>query len=134
MHRKAAQQVLLKVFSMFMIFGGLVRLVANQQTFQSFTIGELWVSHPYFIYIYRVLGVFVIFTGVTIFMMSQDPVRHAGILRVVGFCFLLISCVMGVAGYVLDMSLLHYVIDAIFALIIAALCLSLGSQRVHKLQ
>ena len=132
MHKKTVHQVLLKVFSVFVVIGGLVRLVANQQTFQSFMIGELWVSHPYFVYIYRVLGAFVIFAGVTIFMISQDPARYAKILRVWGFCLLLIGAVMGVAGYVLGMSLLHYVIDSLFIFIIAVLCFSLGSQPVQK--
>jgi hypothetical protein len=131
MHKRVTQ-VLLKVFSLFMIFGGLVRLVANEQTFQSFMIGELWTFHPYFIYIYRVLGAFVIFTGVTIFMISQDPLRYAGILRVCGLCFLLISCVMGVAGYVLGMSLLHYAIDSFFVFIIALICFSLGTKPGRK--
>ena len=132
MHKKTVHQVLLKVFSVFVVIGGLVRLVANQQTFQSFMIGELWVSHPYFVYIYRVLGAFVIFAGVTIFMISQNPARYASILRVWGFCFLLVGGVMGMAGYVLDMSLLHYAIDSLFIFIIAVLCFSLGSQPVQK--
>jgi hypothetical protein len=112
----------------FMIFGGLVRLVANQQTFQSFMIGELWVSHPYFVYVYRVLGAFVILVGITLFLISQDPARYARILRLWGFCFLLVGCVMVVAGYLLRLSILHYAVDCIFTFILAALCLSLGTR------
>ena len=128
MHKRAEQQVLLKIFSVFVVLGGLVRLVANQETFRSFMIGELWVSHPYFVYVYRVLGAFVILAGVTMFVMSQDPVRYARILRVWGFCFLLVSCVMIVAGFLLSLSLLHFAIDAVFALIVALLCLSSGTR------
>lgn len=129
MHKRVAQQVLLKIFSVFIVLGGLVRLVANQETFQSFMIGELWVSHPYFVYVYRVLGAFVILVGVTIFVMSQDPLRYARILRVWGFCFLLVSCVMTLAGFLLGLSLLHFVIDSVFAFIIAVSCLSLGRRQ-----
>ena len=132
MHNKVVLPVLLKICAVFIVFGGLVRLVATQQTFQSFMIDELWVSHPYFVYVYRVLGAFVILVGITLFLISQDPVRYARILRVWGICFLLVGCVMLVAGYFLKLSILHYSVDAIFVFIIAVLCLSLGTRTVHK--
>lgn len=132
MHKKVTQQVILQVLSVFIVLGGFVRLVANQQTFQSFTIAELWVSHPYFVYIYRVLGAFVVLVGVTTFVISRDFVRYARILRVWGFCFLLVGCVMLIMGYLMHLSFLHYAIDFIFAFIIAVLCLSLGARSAQE--
>ena len=132
MHKKLAQQAILQVFSVLIVLGGLVRLIANRQTFQSFTIEELWVAHPYFVYVYRVLGAFVVLVGVTTFVISRDLVRYAGILRVWGFCFLLVSCVMLLAGYFMRLSLLHYAIDLLFTFIIAVLCLSLGTRPPQK--
>ena len=131
MHKKVAHQVLLKVISVLIVFGGLVRLVANRQTFQSFMIEELWVPHPYFIYVYRILGAFTVFTGITMFVTSHDPIRYVRVLRVWGFCFLFISIVMFIAGYSLHMSFLHYAFDFIFCFLIALVCFSFGTQRTH---
>lgn len=129
MHKEVAQQVLLKVFSVLIVFGGLVRLVANRQTFGSFMIEELWVSHPYFIYIYRILGAFVVFAGITMFVISMDPVSYRRILRVWGYCFLFISIVMLIAGYSLHMSFIHYAFDFIFCFFIAVVCFSFTKHR-----
>ena len=122
-------QVLLKIFSVLIVIGGLVRLVANRQTFQSFTIGELWVSHPYFSYVYRVLGAFVVYSGATMFVIAHAPFRYATILKVCGFCFLFVSMVMFVAGYTLHMTLVHYAFDFLFCVSVATVCFLLGYQR-----
>ncbi|MGB7054626.1 MAG: hypothetical protein WBE28_04825 [bacterium] len=129
MHKKVAQQVLLKVFSVLIVLGGLVRLVANRQTFHSFMIEELWVSHPYYIYIYRILGAFVVFTGITMFVISLDPVTYRRILGVWGYCFLFISIVMLIAGHSLHMSFIYYAFDFIFCFFIAVVCFSLAKHR-----
>lgn len=129
MHKKVAQQVILKVSSVLIILGGLVRLVANRQTFHSFMIEELWVSHPYFIYIYRILGAFVIFTGITMFVISLHPVSYRRILRVWGYCFLFISIVMLFAGYSLHISFIHYAFDFFFCFFIAVVCFSSAKHR-----
>jgi hypothetical protein len=122
MRNRSAQQAILKVLSILMLFGGFVRLVAGRQTFRSFMIEELWVPHPYFIYIYRVLGAFVIFTAVTLFVIARDPIRYAKILKVGGFFFAFVGLVMLIAGYSLHMSLLHYAFDFLFCFLIALLC------------
>jgi len=126
MQKKVAQQVTLRILSILIIIGGLVRLVANAQTFQSFMIGELWMSHPYFIYIYRMLGAFVVSTGVTMFVIAHDPVRYARILRVWGFCFLFVAVVMFLVGYFLRMTFVHYAFDFTFCVLIALTCFSFG--------
>jgi hypothetical protein len=128
-HKKVVQQVMLKVFSVLIILGGLVRLVASRQTFQSSMIEELWMSHPYFIYTYRILGAFVIFTGITMFVISLDPVSYRRILMVCGYCFLFISIVMLIAGYSLHMSSMHYAFDFIFCFFIAVICFSFAKNR-----
>ena len=126
MQKKVAQQVALRILSILVIIGGLVRLVANAQTFQSFMIGELWISHPYFIYIYRMLGAFVVSTGVTMFIIAHDPVRYAIILKVWGFCFLFVAIIMFLVGYFLRMTFIHYAFDFTFCVLIALTCFSFG--------
>lgn len=130
MQRRAVLQVSLKVLSVLIVFGGLVRIVASRQTFQSFMIEELWVAHPYFIYIYRTLGAFIALIGITMFALSQDPIRYSRLLRLWSICFLFIGIAMFVAGLLLKMSLLHYAFDFVFCFVIAAILFSLGTQRV----
>jgi hypothetical protein len=127
MQRKVVPQVLLKIFSVLIVFGGLIRLVASQQTFQSFMIEELWVSHPYFLYIYRILGAFVVLAGITMFVMSRNPVHYSRILKLWSLCFLFIGIVMFIAGFLLNMSFLHYAFDFIFCFVIAAVLFFLGT-------
>ncbi len=132
MATKKMPQIVLKILALFMVIGGAVRLLANRGTFQSFMIENLWVSHPYFIYIYRVLGAFVIFAGVIIYMISCDPAHNTSMLKVAGFGFLLIGVVMVIAGHSLGMSFVHYAFDFIFSFFIAAVCFALSVRRIRN--
>jgi hypothetical protein len=102
-----------------LILGGAVRLIADKATFQSFLIGELWSPHQYSIYIYRILGAFVVFTGVMLMVISQDVQRYAKILKVWSGGFFFIGVVMFIAGLVLGLSFVHYAPDFIFCFIVA---------------
>ena len=126
MHKNAVLQIILKVVSVLIILGGAVRLVASRQTFQSFLIGELWIGNSYFVYVYRVLGAFSIFAGITIFCVAQNPDQYSRLLKVWGFCFLFIAIVMFLTGYVLHMSFVHYGFDFTFCVLIALVCFSLS--------
>ena len=122
MNNNKALQFTLKVFSVFMVFGGAVRLFAERTIFESFLIGELWSSHPYFIYIYRVLGAFVIFAGIVVFMIARAPLRFEQLLKACSLCFSFIACVMLVGGLLLRMSLLNFAFDVTFCIILTLLC------------
>lgn len=111
--------LILKIISVLLIFGGAVRLIANRATFQSFLIEQLWSSHPYSIYIYRVLGAFVVFTGISLFTAAQNPKRYAHLLKIWSLGFVFIGIVMLLAGILLRLSLAHYAPDFAFCFIIA---------------
>jgi hypothetical protein len=123
-----APQLVLKVISLAMVFGGGVRLFAERKIFESFLIDELWSFHPYFIYVYRVLGAFVLSAGILLFMITRDPVRYVTLLKVCGFCFFFIACVMLLCGLILKMSFLHYAFDSVFCVITAWVCVALEKQ------
>jgi len=59
-------KTILRIIAIMFIFGGVVRLFANQYLFEAFGMDSLWPGHPYFIYIYSVLGAFVILTGLIV--------------------------------------------------------------------
>jgi hypothetical protein len=111
------------------MFGGLMRLVANRITFQSFLIEELWVTHPYFIYIYRILGAFVVLVGVTLFIIASDPDRYAVILRAWGIGFLVICIIMFSAGWLVRLSIIHYLPDFSFCFVVGLFCIWLSKRH-----
>ncbi len=128
MNGNKAPQLILKVISVLMIFGGVMRLFAERKIFESFLIDELWSSHSYFVYIYRVLGAFVLFAGIMLFTIARVPMRYGKFLKVSCFCFLFIACVIFLNGLLLRMSFLHYAFDFIFCLITAWVCFALYKQ------
>jgi hypothetical protein len=131
--KKKTLQLILKVISVLTISGGAVRLIAGRNTFDSFLIGALWSYHPYFIYIYRVLGAFVIFAGFMLFMLANSPGRYRYLIGACGFCFSFIACVMLLSGLLLKMELLHYICDFVFCVIIAWVCFALHKQNTGSL-
>ena len=129
MRSNIVRRAILRFFSLLVIFGGLVRLVANRITFQSFLIGELWTSHPYFVYIYRLLGAFVLLIGVTLFIIASDPEKYALVLRTWGTSFFVIGVLILFAGYFVRLSLVHYLPDFAFCFIVGFVCLVVGKRR-----
>lgn len=129
MRSDIVRRAILRFFSLLVIFGGLVRLIANRSTFQSFLIGELWTSHPYFIYIYRLLGAFVLLIGVTLFIIASDPEKYALVLRTWGISFFVIGVLMLFAGYFVRLSLVHYLPDFAFCFIVGFVCMVVGKRR-----
>ncbi|MCK4941876.1 hypothetical protein KAS45_07240 [candidate division WOR-3 bacterium] len=106
-----------------------MRLVANRITFQSFLIEELWVTHPYFIYVYRILGAFVVLVGVTLFIMARDPDRYAVIMRAWGIGFLVICIIMFSAGWLVRLSIIHYLPDFSFCFVVGLFCIWLSKRH-----
>ena len=129
MHKNIVRRAILRFFSLLVIFGGLMRLVANRSTFQSFLIGELWTSHPYFVYIYRMLGAFVLLIGVTLFIIASDLEKYALVLRTWGVSFFVIGVLMFFAGYFMRLSLVHYLPDFAFCFIVGFVCMVVGRSR-----
>lgn len=101
------------------IFGGLVRLFATEVTFEIFGMKNLWVDHKYFIYIYRVLGSFVIFTGLLIFSVSRSIENYSNVLNTMKWGLIIIGTTMTIAGYYVRLPLLFYAPDFMFCFAIA---------------
>jgi hypothetical protein len=110
---------ILQIFSVLFIFGGVVRLFANRTIFRIFQMEELWVEHIYFIYIYRVLGSFVILTGLILFTISKNLEKYSNLYSVLTIGFVFIGLVMIVAGVLLKLPLIFYFTDFVFCFIVA---------------
>ena len=102
-----------------LVFGGLVRLFANEVTFEIFGMKNLWVDHKYFIYIYKVLGSFVILTGLLIFSISRNIEKNLDVFNTMKWGLIIIGTTMTIAGYYVGLPLLFYAPDFIFCFVIA---------------
>ena len=109
----------LQILSVLFIFGGIVRLFADRTLFKIFQMEELWIEHIYFIYIYRVLGSFVILTGLILFAISKNLEKYSNLCFVLTIGFVFIGLVMMVTGVLLKLPLIFYFTDFMFCFIVA---------------
>lgn len=111
----------LLIISMLLILGGIVRLLANEALFKMFAMEQLWLDHPFFIYIYKLLGVFVLWIGIIFFVCAKDLVKYRAIIRgsIIGlFLFFIVSLLTGILT---GLELQFFLVDSIFALLLAVL-------------
>jgi len=111
----------LRILGALFIVGGVVRLLANRSMFAIFRMENLWLDEPYFIYIYKVLGGFVVTTGLLLFVVSS--VRAV---RAVKYGMVLTGSVMFVTGWWSGLPPVYYLIDGVFCCMVALV--------MHKVQ
>jgi hypothetical protein len=124
---------ILQVLSILFIVGGIIRIIANRNLFAIFQMDDLWTDHLYFIYIYRVLGAFVIFTGLLLFAVSKNLKLYANLLPVLSAGFIIIGLVMLITGSLLQLPLMFYVMDFVFCFIVAWFLYDMSTQLNKKL-
>ena len=112
---------LLRILGALFILGGLVRIFANKALFEFFLMGELWADHPYFLYIYKVLGAFVILNGMIIYVVSFRLEEQKNLLSALSYGFILIGLVMALTGYMAGLPIAFYILDALFCFALAAI-------------
>ena len=112
-------KVILKIIALLLVFGGLVRLFANESIFEIFGMKDLWVDHMYFNYIYRVLAAFVIFTGLLFFSVSRNIEKNINVLKAIKWGFIIVGATMTIAGYYAQLPLLYYAPDFLFCFAVA---------------
>ncbi len=111
---------ILLIISIAFLIGGIVRLFANENLFRIFEMEHLWSGEPFFIYIYKLLGVFVIWVGIILFICSKDIVKYKSIIigSMMGLAlFFVVSLVTGLAT---GLGLQFFLVDSIFSLLLIA--------------
>lgn len=114
-----SQIKILQILSFFIIFGGIVRVFANKTLFAVFQMEALWTDHLYFIYIYKVLGAFVILTGLLIYAILKNPGLYKNLMPTLSAGFVIIGLVMSVSGILLGLPFIFYFLDFIFCFLLA---------------
>ena len=112
---------ILFIISLCFFIGGIGRLVANQGVFRIFGMEHLWSGEPFFIYTYRLLGVFVIWIGIILFVCSKDLIRYRGIIRGSILALLLFFVVSLLTGFATGLGLRFFLVDSIFSLLLVVL-------------
>ena len=110
---------LLRILGALFILGGLVRIFANNALFEIMRMGDLWTSHPYFLYIYKVLGAFVILTGMIIYVISFRLPEQKNLLSALSYGFILLGLVMALTGYMTGLPIAFYILDFVFCFALA---------------
>ncbi|MEJ2637079.1 MAG: hypothetical protein P8184_17550 [Calditrichia bacterium] len=103
------------------IFGGIVRIVATSGLFSVLGMGDLWVDHAYFIYIYKVLGGFVILTGLLLWSLAGKAGEWTGGLRMMKWGMVIVGLVMLVTGWWSGLNVRFFLIDVVFSWLVAVL-------------
>jgi hypothetical protein len=102
-----------------MILGGIIRIFANQWLFELVFMGHLWSDHPYFLYIYKVLGAFVIFTGISFLAISKNISQYQLLIKAWSLAFLIIGIVMLFSGLFAGLHIIFYLPDFVFCFVLA---------------
>ena len=116
-----AKRRILLIISLAFLVGGIGRLVANEGVFRIFGMAHLWSAEPFFICIYKLLGVFVIWIGITLFVCSKDVVKYRSIIRGSILALALFFVVSLLTGFITGLGLRFFLVDSIFSLILIVL-------------
>ncbi len=116
-----AKRRILLIISLCFFIGGIGRLVANEGVFRIFQMEHLWTGEPFFMYIYKLLGVFVIWIGIILFVCSKDLIRYRGVIRASILGLLLFFVVSLLTGFFTGLGLKFFLVDSIFSLILIVL-------------
>jgi hypothetical protein len=119
--KKMTKKRLLLIISLIFMLGGIVRLFANQSIFGIFQMAHLWLGDPFFVYVYKLLGVFVVWMGVLLYVASKDVVRYRGIIRGSILGLLLFFIVSLWTGLATGLGLRYFLVDSVFSLFLVVL-------------
>jgi hypothetical protein len=127
MNRKS-KSLVLRIVSVFFMLGGVVRLFATESTFKLFNMQHLWSGDPFFIYIYRALGVFVVWVGIILYISSKDILKYRSIIRGSILALVFFFFVSLLTGIITHLGVQYYLVDSLFALFLIILFLILQSE------
>jgi hypothetical protein len=108
------RKILLIISLLFMV-GGVARLLANENILRILGMEHLWSHEPFFLYIYRLLGVFVIWAGIILFVCSKDMIRYRGVIRGSVLALILFFLVSLLTGLSVGLELRFFLVDSIFS-------------------
>jgi hypothetical protein len=118
---QTTKNTILRAVSVAFLIGGVGRLIASEGVFRLFKMQFLWNDQPFFIYNYRVLGVFVIWVGIILFICSKDVAKYKSLIRGNLLALVIFFLVTLLTGILTGLGAKFYLVDSIFSLILIIL-------------
>jgi hypothetical protein len=118
---QTTKNTILRAVSVAFLIGGVGRLIASEGVFRLFKMQFLWTDQPFFIYNYRVLGVFVIWVGIILFICSKDVAKYKSLIRGNLLALVIFFLVTLLTGILTGLGAKFYLVDSIFSLILIVL-------------
>jgi hypothetical protein len=112
---------LLRFVAVTLLVGGAFRVFATRALFHAFGIGDLWMQTPYAVYIYRILGGFVVLSGIILMIVSGSPGSNRRLLKGYALGFAFIGVIMLVSGLITGLPSRYYLPDPVYCFLIVAL-------------
>jgi hypothetical protein len=122
---------LTRILACLFVIGGIVRILATRKVFAAFGIGALWVGHAYFIYVYKVLGAFVILTGLVLWSLAGEGGGGRKSILVMTWGMVTVGLVMLGTGLSTGLPPQFYLFDVVFVWFVA-LVLFAGERRLNS--
>ncbi len=117
-----AKIFVLKVIALTLIGLGLLRIFANEATFELFRNKDLWFSDVMMLYLFKATGGFILFHGIIFYSISKEFVRFRSLFGPYSFGLLIAGTVMLVAGYLNFLPVWIYVSDALICYVLSLFC------------
>ncbi len=118
-----AKKFVLQVVALALIALGLLRIFANEATFELFRNKDLWFGDITMLYLFKATGGFILFHGIIFYSISKELVRFRSLFGPYAFGLLIAGTVMLVAGYLNFLPVWIYVSDALICYILSIFCI-----------
>ncbi len=119
-----------RILACLFILGGIVRVVATRRVFAAFGIGSLWIDQVYFVYVYKVLGGFVILTGLVLWSLAGEGGEGRKSARMMTWGMVVVGLVMLGTGLSTGLAPRLFLLDVAFVWLVA-LVLFARSRRLN---
>lgn len=117
-----AKKVVLQIVAIALIILGILRVLANESTFELFRNKDLWLGDVMMMYIFKAGGAFILFHGIIFYSISKEYVRFRSIFGPYAFGLLVAGTAMLLVGYFNFLPVWIYLSDALFSYFLAIFC------------
>lgn len=117
-----AKRFVLQVVAIVLIILGILRIFANEATFELFRNKDLWFNDVMMLYLFKATGGFILFHGIMFYSISKEFVRFRSLFGPYAFSLLVAGTVMLIAGYLNFLPVWIYVSDALICYFLAIFC------------
>jgi len=117
-----AKIFILRFVSLALLILGIIRIFANQSTFEYFRNGDLWPNEILLQYLFKATGGFILFHAIMFFGISRDMVRYRSLFGPYALALFVSGTAMLIVGYLNFLPIWLYGSDALICYLLAIFC------------